>query len=108
MFADDKVMLREARSAVAGWLWEKRRLTLNPNRQHVQMTKESSTFVGYRVVRAGLSPGEKMKKRLVLNVRKAAARGPEALARTVRSYRALVRFGSLERQRGSARGLSSG
>lgn len=97
LFADDKGFLAFARATIAGWLMQQRRLSLNPKRQHIRPATEPSTFLGYRVTRAGLKPGEKMERRLVINVRRAASEGPAALARTVRSYRALVGFGSVGR-----------
>lgn len=97
LFAEDKSRLREARAAIAAWLAERRKLSLNPKRLHLRPAKEPSTFLGYKVTRAGLAPGEKMERRLRINVRRAAGEGPAALARTVRSYRALVGFGSAGR-----------
>ena len=97
LFADEKSQLCEARAAIAAWLAERRKLSLNPKRMHVRPAGEPSTFLGYRVTRAGLAPGEKMERRLAINVRRAASQGPAALARTMRSYRALVGFGSAGR-----------
>jgi hypothetical protein len=97
LFCDDNAALREAREAIAGWISEHRRLVLNPKRWHVRPAVEPSTFLGYKVTRAGLSPGEKMERRLLINVRRAASQGPAALARTVRSYRALIGVGSAGR-----------
>lgn len=96
LFSDDKGQLEEAREAIGAWLLTHRRLHVNPKRLHIRPTGEPSTFVGYRVTRGGLAPGEKMRRRMVLNVRKAAAAGPTAMARTVGSYRALFGFGSVE------------
>lgn len=96
LFSDDKNQLKEAREAVTAWLLLHRRLHVNPKRLHIRPTEEPSTFVGYQVTRGGLEAGKKMRRRLVLNVRKAAALGPVALARTVGSYRALYGFGSVE------------
>lgn len=93
MFADDQTCLLQARDAIAEWLSVHRRLELNPKHQHVHHTREGCTFLGYRVTRAGMTPGKKMLRRCRLNLRKAAQSGPNALARTVGSYRALFDFG---------------
>jgi hypothetical protein len=82
---------KSAQGAVAGWLAEHRRLTLNPG--HIVETAQPCTFLGYRVSRAGLAPGKKLRRRLPERVRRAAGRGPRALERTLQSYRALVSFG---------------
>jgi len=91
LFDDDRARLEDAREAVTAWLAEHRRLGLGPS--VVAEAREPCTFLGYRVSPAGLSPGRKMRRRMPLRVRAAARRGPRALERTVRSYRALVVFG---------------
>jgi excisionase family DNA binding protein len=52
-----------------------------------------ATRLGMRVSRSGLSPGPKVRRRLRVRVRAAAARGPAAMEQTVRSYRALWELG---------------
>jgi RNA-directed DNA polymerase len=91
LFGDDRPALEAAHAAVAGWLAEHRRLVLGP--AQVVECGEPCTFLGYRVSRSGLAPGEKMRRRLPARVRRAARRGATALARTLASYRALVSFG---------------
>lgn len=59
LFGDDRAELIAAHAAIAGWLAEHRRLTLNPG--HVVETSEPCTFLGYRVSRAGLAPGKKLR-----------------------------------------------
>jgi len=91
LFGDDRAALGAAHVAIAAWLATHRRLALNPG--HVVETGAPCTFLGYRVSRAGLSPGKKLRRRLPERVRRAAGRGTLALARTLQSYRALVAFG---------------
>ena len=92
LFADDRGFLRAAQAAVAVWLETHRRLALKDLSAHVHQTREPCTVLGFRLG-ASVRPGKKMTRRLRGKVRAAAARGPSALARTVRSYRALWQFG---------------
>lgn len=93
LFDNEAERLREARAAVERWLWDHRRLRLNPKRWHVRPTNEPSVFLGYRVTRGGIESSRKLMRRLQGNVRKAAAKGPQALERTLASYRGLLSFG---------------
>ena len=94
-YVDDLVLFGDDRGSCVRpmllSLAEHRRLTLNPG--HVVETAEPCTFLGYRVSRAGLAPGNKLRRRLPERVRRAARRGPQALERTLQAYRALVAFG---------------
>ena len=81
-----------AQAAASGWLEAHRRLALKDPSVHVHQTREPCTVLGFRLG-ASVRPGKKMERRLRGKVRAAAARGPSALARTVRSYRALWQFG---------------
>jgi len=93
LFGDDAGQLREWRSAIEGWLAEHRRLRLNPKCWHVQRTSDPSVFLGYRVTRGGVTPSRKLRRRIRRKVRAAAAKGPQALQRTVAAYRGLMSFG---------------
>jgi RNA-directed DNA polymerase len=93
LFDDDAGRLREARAAIEGWLGEHRGLALNRKRWHVSATSQPCTYLGQRVSRAGLSPGKKLKRRLRAKLRAAAARGDEALVRSVLAYVGLATFG---------------
>ncbi len=90
LFGDDREALSEARDAIGAWLAEHRRLALNPKTGDVLPCRQPSTYLGFRVSRAGLSPSSKMKKRMRRKVRAAAARGPDALVKTLTSYRGLL------------------
>ena len=68
LFGDDRGDLRAAHGVIAGWLAEHRRLTLHPG--HVVETAEPCAFLGYRVSRAGLAPGKKLRRRLPERVRR--------------------------------------
>ena len=92
LFADDRGSLLAAQAAVAGWLETHRRLALKNPHAHAHQTREPCTVLGFRLG-ASVRPGKKMERRLRCKVRAAAARGPSALARTVRSYQALWQFG---------------
>ena len=93
LFASDAAVLEDAREKVRGWLMEQRGLLLNPKRWHVLPAAQPSTYLGYRVSRAGVSPGRKARRRMRDRVAIAADKGPDALRATLESYRALVLFG---------------
>lgn len=93
LFDEDAGRLREARSAIEQWVGEHRRLRLNAKRWHVQPTVEPSVFLGHRVTRGGVEPSRKLMRRMRRSVRKAAAKDPEALVRTLAAYRGLLAFG---------------
>ena len=76
---------------IADWLLSRRGLELHP--AEVVATAAPSTYLGFRVSRAGLCPGKKLRRRMRQRVAAAAERGPEALERTLLSYKARVRFG---------------
>lgn len=92
LFADDRDTLLSARSAISDWLLQNRGLTLGRKRWEVFDTREPTRFVGYRVSRAGVSPGRKVKRRLKNRLRAAAERGPDSLARSIASYRGVFLF----------------
>lgn len=89
LFADDPEQLEDARGIITEWLAEERGLTLNPKHGAVQSTRRGCVFLGYRVTRAGLRPGPKMRRRMPRRLAEAAKHGPDALARTVAAYRGL-------------------
>ncbi len=71
--------------------WE-RGLALNPKRWHVAPAREPVVFLGYRVSPAGIGPSRKLRRRMASRLRHAARRGPDALERTLASYRGLLLF----------------
>jgi retron-type reverse transcriptase len=93
LFADDRTQLLDACAAISAWLGAERRLVLNPGSGHVVPAAQPSTWLGYRVSRAGLSPGHKVRRRLRENVRAAAERSQESMYQSLVSYRSLVSFG---------------
>ena len=93
LFADDAALLDDARAAITEWLAAERGLAVNPRSGHIVPAAEPSVYLGYRVSRAGLSPGRKMRRRMRRNLRAAAERGEHALRCSLASYQALVRFG---------------
>lgn len=92
LFGDDADALSAAGAELIAWLAEHRGLTLRSKEGGVQSTRRGCTFLGYRVTRAGLRPGPKMRRRMPRKLAEAAAKGPKALERTVASYRGLMWF----------------
>jgi len=92
LFSDDREQLLAARDVVREWLVRERGLHLGRKRWEVFDTREPTRFVGYRVSRAGLAPGPKVKRRLKKRLRAAAERGPDSLARSLASYRGVFLF----------------
>ena len=92
LFDDDATRLAEARAAIAEWLAHERGLALNPKHQEVVPGRAPSVFLGYRITRAGIAPSRKLRRRMRGRVRAAAARGEQALIRSIRSYRGLLLF----------------
>lgn len=74
------------------WLHEERGLALKPGAR-IRSTGRPFTFLGYRIDREGVEPSAKMMRRFEHKVRRAAARGPDALRRTLVAYRGMVTFG---------------
>ena len=92
LFTEDRAQLLDARASVGDWLREQRALRLNPKRLAVDPTWTLATFVGYRISRAGIAPGRKLRRNFRRRLRAAAERGEESLIRTIRSYRGLLVF----------------
>lgn len=90
LFGDDAQQLEEAREAIRQWLLAERKLELKRQHDQVHVTAEPSTFLGYRVSRAGLLPGPKARLRLRQRLREADALGPERLARGLSAYRGVL------------------
>ena len=92
LFAGSKQSLLDARSAIGDWLHAQRGLSLNPKRLAVEPTRTAATFVGYRISRAGIAPGRKLRRNFRRRLRVAGDRGEESLIRSIRSYRGLLVF----------------
>ena len=92
LFADDKALLLDARTAIAAWLQDERQLQMNPKHLTVEPTRTPAVFLGYRISRAGLAPSRKLRRRFRRRLRAAAAQGEETLVRSIRSYRGLLLF----------------
>lgn len=93
LFENDPVRLEEARSSIAEWLSQHRRLELNPKRWAVTPTIQPSVYLGYRLSRSGILPSRKMKKRMKKRLRALARQGDrDRLFRSLQSYRALMTF----------------
>lgn len=92
LFSDDQKQLEQAREDIGQWLADNRGLTLGHKRWHVQPCREPARFLGYRICRAGLLPGPKLRRRMPARLRAAAANGPQALERSIASYRGIFLF----------------
>jgi len=92
LLGDDQARLVEARAAIREWVGRERGLGLNPKRWHVVPAREPVVFLGYRVSPAGIGPSRKLRRRMAGRLRQAAKKGPDALARTLGSYRGLLLF----------------
>lgn len=90
LFGDDRAVLEDAREAIREWLRRERQLELNPRRQAVQPTAQSSTYLGFRVSRSGLLPGPKAKRRLRQRLHDAETMGTDRLIRGLRAYRGIL------------------
>lgn len=104
----ERLLFREIRDRRIRWLIQriltsgasihksasaKRALTLNPRHYHVETTQSSpSVFLGYRVSHSGIGPSRKLRRRMQSRITVAAKKGPNALQRTLTSYRGLVLF----------------
>jgi hypothetical protein len=86
---DDPVVLEQWQAAVVDWLAEHRGLELNPRQTSLAPTTQPSTYLGFRVSRAGVLPGPKAKRRLRSKMHAADAIGYGGLVTRIRSYRAL-------------------
>ena len=90
LFGDDPYALAEAQAAISEWLRNERKLELKPTAGAVQPTTQPSTFLGFRVSRAGLLPGPKARRRLRQRLRDASVLGPDRLTRGLRAYRGVL------------------
>lgn len=92
LFGNDPVALAAARSSIAAWLDQERRLTLNPKRWDVVPTTHPGIFLGYRMSRSGISPSRKLRCSMSRRLRRAAEQGYESLVCSLKSYRGLLLF----------------
>lgn len=89
LFHDSRQFLAGAQSILKDWLWQERGLNLHA-RQRLGSTAEPTTYLGFRLSRAGLAPGPKMKRRLRQRLAATNFRRPERLRRTLLAYRGLM------------------
>lgn len=90
LFADDVEALEDARCAVAEWLARERGLAIKPRRDQVQSTRQPSTYLGFRVSRAGVLPGPKARRRLRARLQQVDSMGMERLAMSLQAYRGMM------------------
>ena len=88
LFHDDPQVLEEARDAIETWLAQERGLALSL--AALRSTREASTYLGFRVSRAGLAPGPKAKRRLKQRLRGAGLVAPVCLTRGLQAYRGVL------------------
>lgn len=90
LFGDHPALLEEAREAIREWLQKERGLELKRRRDGVQPTAQPATYLGFRVSRAGVLPGPKIKRRLKERLVLADAMETDRLERCLTSYRGLL------------------
>jgi RNA-directed DNA polymerase len=90
LLGDDAERLGQMGECVAQWLGQERRLALNPGFGQLVATREPAVFLGHRISHSGIGPSRRMRRRLKAHIRSAALQGPEALQRTLISYRGLM------------------
>lgn len=90
LFHDDWRVLEIAHQYIREWLLAERNLELNGRYHRVQPTAQSSTYLGFRVSRAGLALGPKAKRRLKQRLRDAHDLDPEALTRSLKALKGLA------------------
>jgi hypothetical protein len=88
LFHDDPAVLESARNEIEAWLAQERGLTLSI--ATVRPTRDPSTYLGFRVSRAGLAPGPKAKRRLKQRLSRAGLTAPAQLARGLQAYRGVL------------------
>lgn len=90
LFADSEQCLVEARSRVARWLAEERRLVLKHPEATIRSSYETFTYLGHRVSREHVAPGHKARSRMRQRFGELAIRGTrEEIERSVASYAGL-------------------
>ena len=93
LFSDSRTQLIEARSQVARWLADERHQTLKHPQAPVRPTTTSFRYLGYRISRQGIDPGREPLRRMRRRLRWLALNDtPEALGRSLTSYRGLLGF----------------
>ena len=92
LYLDDREELVESAAAIGRWLWETRRLALNPKHGQVRPSREPATFLGYRVSQAGITASRKLRRRFAARVKQAARKGEAELERCLAAYRGLLLF----------------
>lgn len=85
-------VLVDAKEQIKVWLAQHRRLVLKDLEARPQRCRGSFVYLGYRISPAGINPSKKLRRRFKVKVRLAAAKGEDALNRTLTSYRGLLGF----------------
>jgi hypothetical protein len=90
LFADSGAWLESCRADIADWLARERGLQLKDPAAPILPNTQPATFLGFRVSRAGVLPGPKMKRRLRVRLAGADALAPGRLARGLSAYRGVL------------------
>jgi len=90
LFGEDARELEDHREAIREWLRQARKLELKDRHDQVLPSTQPATCLGFRVSRAGVATGPKMKRRLRQRLRAAGSTSPTHLARSLQSYRGLL------------------
>lgn len=88
LFSDSTDGLEVCRADIAEW--RERGLRLKDPAARVLPNTQPATFLGFRVSRAGVFPGPKMKPRLQVRLAGADASAPERLAGGLSAYRGVL------------------
>lgn len=90
LFHDQRSVLEAACDSIQTWLKTERQLTLKGHQQIIKSTREASTFLGFRVSPAGISPGPKSKRRLKQRLRHQDALTADQLMRSLQAYKGIM------------------
>ncbi len=89
-FADEAATLRRWRRAIGSWLFERRRLLLNPRKGHVRSAAQPQTYLGYRISRQGWDLGPKAMARFRKQLPRLARGDPGRLERSLAAWRGVM------------------
>lgn len=91
-FADDRATLRRWRSDIEAWLWENRRLRLNPRKGHIRSTELPQPYLGYRITRQGFDLGPKAIRRFRRQLVQRASGDELSFGRALAAWRGAMAF----------------
>ncbi|MEE8524947.1 MAG: RNA-directed DNA polymerase [Thermoanaerobaculia bacterium] len=91
LFADSRVDLEAARTAIARWLWRERRLRLKKPNAEVRSTRRRTLYLGHLVDRSQIRPGRRAARSARRRLADHLVRGRmERFERSLASYRGVL------------------